>query len=145
MKIPKPLTNFSDTLDIDDAVYEEVDSTLPMEVPQQQVAVANQSIDEREDYNTARSTYSDLIKTGQEALEGILATAQNDESARSFEAVAKMIDSVTNLTEKMYALHRKVAETTGNQLQPQTFNVDKAVFYGTAADLLDNIEDSKTK
>lgn len=139
--------NLSEILDIEDAEYEnieednsvieipEVIENLPTETSPQQ------KTDERKDYSDARNNYKDLISTGQDALDSLLEIAKNSEKPRDFEVLAKLIDSIGNVNEKFYGLHRKVRDTLDSNPQPQQpINVDKAVFIGTPADLLETLD-----
>lgn len=87
-----------------------------------------------EDYEFARGNMIATIDKGREALDGILEVAQISQNPRSYEVVAKLIDSMTNANEKLLELQKRQKELDG-----ETGNAAKTVhnnlFVGSTAEL----------
>ena len=89
---------------------------------------------EEKDYEYVRGTMIATIEKGREALDGILDVANMSQNPRSYEVVAKMIDTMVNANEKLLDLQKKQKELTG-----ETGNAAKTVnnnlFVGSTAEL----------
>lgn len=95
------------------------------------------------DYEYSRETHRGLIDQGQEALDGILKVAKESQHPRAYEVAATMMKNMSDMTDKLMALHEKrkalsgVKENSGGG----NINVDKAVvFTGSTSDLLKQIK-----
>lgn len=94
------------------------------------------------DYEYSRETHRELIDQGQEALTQLLAVAKESQHPRAYEVAANMLKSLSDMTDKLMALQKAKKDLEGggsNAAPKQTVNVDKAVFVGSTADLLDKI------
>lgn len=93
------------------------------------------------DYEYSRETHRELIDQGQEALTQLLAVAKESQHPRAYEVAANMLKSLSDMTDKLMALQKAKKDLEGgsNAVAKQTVNVDKAVFVGSTADLLDKI------
>jgi Terminase DNA packaging enzyme len=104
------------------------------------------SDDAQEDYTLARRTFKNLIKTGNDALDELGDLARNLEHPRAYEVLATMIKTVSDATKDLYDLQKKTKELKGvdkiNENPP--VNIDKAVFVGTTAELLQKIKNKDT-
>ena len=102
--------------------------------------------DAEEDYTLARRTFKNLIKTGNDALDDLGTLARNLEHPRAYEVLATMIKTVSEATKDLYDLQKKTKELKGvdkiNENPP--VNIDKAVFVGTTAELLQKIKNKDT-
>lgn len=85
------------------------------------------------DYEYARGNMISAIEKGQEALSGILEVAGMSQHPRSYEVVAKLLDSVTNANEKLLELTKKKMDISGEIGQPRTINNN--LFVGSTAEL----------
>ena len=85
------------------------------------------------DYDYARGYMISAIEKGQEALSGILEVAGMSQHPRSYEVVAKLLDSVTNANEKLLELTKKKMDISGEIGQPKTINNN--LFVGSTAEL----------
>jgi SNF2 family DNA or RNA helicase len=96
------------------------------------------------DYELSRTTHRDLLEQGQESLTDLLKVAKESQHPRAYEVAANMLNTLSNMTDKLMALHekRKALDGTKGQSQ-QTVNVDKAVFVGSTADLLKQIKEKQ--
>lgn len=86
------------------------------------------------DYEFARGNMISTIDKGREALDGILEVAQISQNPRSYEVVAKLIDSMTNASEKLLDLQKKQKDLTGETGQ-QAKTVNNNLFVGSTAEL----------
>jgi hypothetical protein len=97
--------------------------------------------DAEQDYEYVRNTLHELIEKGVTAVDELSELGAADEKARTYEVMAKMIETVAATGDKMVELHKKVKELNTNH-QKGGINVDKAVvFTGNAADLLKQIKE----
>jgi len=74
------------------------------------------------------------IEKGREALDGILDVANMSQNPRSYEVVAKMIDTMVNANEKLLDLQKKQKELTG-EVGNATKTVNNNLFVGSTAEL----------
>lgn len=99
------------------------------------------AIDLEKDYAYARSTMTSIIDKGREALDNILELAQETDSARAFEVVGQLIDKVTNSTEKLLDLHKKMKEIKDNENNNSPTNVtNNAIFFGSTTEAIKMIK-----
>lgn len=131
------MTNSNQTLA--DALGIEPQEIILKEDPKQELIVPETGNDEREDYSFVRKTFKNIIKQGEEAIEGVHSLAKSIDHPKAYEAMAALIKSVNESTRDLYDLQIKSKEinkttTTGDVL------IDKAVFVGNPADLLTKIK-----
>lgn len=92
-------------LEFPPAEYEEKKSAL-------EVTDSTPNPDVIDDYHYARNTLYGVIERGKMALEGSLDLAKGSELPRNYEVVATLMSNITNTTEKLLALHKKLEEQT---------------------------------
>ena len=63
--------------------------------------------DMKNDYDSVRETYYELVVKGKDALDGLLDVASQSESARAYEVVAETIRTIADTNEKIIDLHKK--------------------------------------
>lgn len=95
------------------------------------------------DYNVTRQTLTSLIKKGNEAIQDIGEVAKESEHPRAYEVLATLLKTVADTSKDLYDLQKKkkeLKEISGEKHQDgkQTY-IDKAVFVGTTAELLNQI------
>ena len=66
--------------------------------------------DIRNDYDSVRETYYELVVKGKDALDGLLDVASQSESARAYEVVAETIRTIADTNEKIIDLHKKAVD-----------------------------------
>ncbi len=103
--------------------------------------------DVKQDFDYSRSNLYGLIDKGNEALDGILEVAKESQHPRAYEVASNMIKNLSDVTDKLLRL-QEVKKSLGesgqkNNEQATNVTVEKAVFVGTTADLLDKIKDSR--
>lgn len=116
----------------------EEEKTLP--VPVQQPSA---SPEVQEDFDYSRKNYQELLEKGGLALDGILEVAKESQHPRAYEVAATMMKNLADMTDKLMQLQKQRKELQGaeeSKSAPTQVNVDKAVFVGSATDLLKKIK-----
>lgn len=108
-------------------------SPLPVEAKVERMPVVTTKTD-NEDYEFARGNMISTIDKGREALDGIMDVAQISQNPRAYEVVAKLIDSMTNASEKLLDLQKKQKDMTGETGQAAK-TVNNNLFVGSTAEL----------
>ena len=91
--------------------------------------------DIEKDYEYTRGNLYSIIEKGQEAINGILELAQDSEMPRAYEVAGQLIKSVSDATDKLMDLQKKLkdVEEENKQKGPSTDN--NALFVGSTAEL----------
>lgn len=109
--------------------------------------VFDQEKDIKKDYEYTRGNLYSIIEKGQEAINGMLEVAQDSEGARSYEVVGQLIKSVSDATDKLIDLQKKMKdlekEDEKSNNSPQ--NVTNALFVGSTAELSKLLKNAKNK
>ena len=101
--------------------------------------------DIEKDYEYTRGNLYSIIEKGQEAINGILELAQDSEMPRAYEVAGQLIKSVSDATDKLMDLQKKLKDVNEEKEKAPT-NVTNALFVGSTADLQKLLKDqSKTK
>ena len=90
--------------------------------------------DIKKDYDYTRGNLYSIIEKGQEALNGALELAQETESPRAYEVTGQLIKSISDATDKLLDLQKKLQEVEEDKSKGPT-NVTNALFVGSTADL----------
>lgn len=96
------------------------------------------------DYNLSRRTFRDLITKGNQAMESLTDLAKESESPRAYEVLATMMKTIADTTKDLYDLQKKNKDLKkeDNPKQEQ-ITVEKAVFVGTTAELLQKVKQDR--
>jgi hypothetical protein len=99
--------------------------------------IINQSLinDIKKDYEYARGNIYSIIEKGQEALNSVLELAQETESPRAYEVVGQLIKNVSDSTEKLIDLQKKLKDLEQDNSKKGPTNVTNALFVGSTAEL----------
>ena len=96
------------------------------------------------DYEYTRGNLYSIIEKGQEAIDGILELAQETETARSYEVAGQLIKSVSDATDKLMDLQKKLKDV--EEETSKTTNVtNNALFVGSTAELAKMIKQENLK
>ena len=87
------------------------------------------------DYEYTRGNLYSIIEKGQEAIDGILEIAQESEMPRAYEVAGQLIKSVSDATDKLMELQKKLKDVEEDTAQKGPTNVTNALFVGSTADL----------
>ena len=87
------------------------------------------------DYEYTRGNLYSIIEKGQEAINGILELAQESEMHRAYEVAGQLIKSVSDATDKLMDLQKKLKDVEEETKQKGPSTVNNALFVGSTAEL----------
>ena len=87
------------------------------------------------DYEYTRGNLYSIIEKGQEAINGILELAQESEMPRAYEVAGQLIKSVSDATDKLMDLQKKLKDVEEETQQKGPNTVNNALFVGSTAEL----------
>ena len=88
----------------------------------------------QKDYEYTRGNLYSIIEKGQEAINGILELAQESEMPRAYEVAGQLIKSVSDATDKLMDLQKKLKDVNEEDTKSPT-TVNNALFVGSTAEL----------
>ena len=91
--------------------------------------------DIEKDYEYTRGNLYSIIEKGQEAINGILELAQDSEMPRAYEVAGQLIKSVSDATDKLMDLQKKLKDVNEEQVSKGPSTVMNALFVGSTAEL----------
>ena len=97
--------------------------------------ISSSTEDIRKDYEYTRGNLYSLIEKGQEAINGILELAQESEMPRAYEVAGQLIKSVSDATDKLMDLQKKLKDVNKEEEAKGPTNVTNALFVGSTAEL----------
>ena len=102
----------------------------------------------QKDYEYTRGNLYSIIEKGQEAINGILELAQESEMPRAYEVAGQLIKSVSDATDKLMDLQKKLKDVEEEKVSKGPSTVNNSLFVGSTADLAKmlksvNLEDNK--
>ena len=128
------MTNLDDTFNITPTEVE-VDQTEVKEPVGIQKPDRLTKGDIEKDYEYTRGNLYSIIEKGQEAINGILELAQDSEMPRAYEVAGQLIKSVSDATDKLMDLQKKVKDVNEDAPQKGPNTVNNALFVGSTAEL----------
>ena len=143
MKMTKKFDQLDDAFNV---ATEVVTEALPAKVEKQKPDRLTKD-DIEKDYEYTRGNLYSIIEKGQEAINGILELAQESEMPRAYEVAGQLIKSVSDATDKLMDLQKKLKDVEEEKGAKGPSNVTNALFVGSTADLAKLIkkEDANTK
>ena len=87
------------------------------------------------DYEYTRGNLYSIIEKGQEAINGILEIAQESEMPRAYEVAGQLIKSVSDATDKLIDLQKKLKDVNEEKVSKGASTVNNALIVGSTADL----------
>ena len=87
------------------------------------------------DYEYTRGNLYSIIEKGQEAINGILEVAQDSDMPRAYEVAGQLIKSVSDATDKLMDLQKKLKDVEEETQQKGPSTVNNALFVGSTSDL----------
>ena len=87
------------------------------------------------DYENTRGNLYSIIEKGQEAIDGILELAQESDMPRAYEVAGQLIKSVSDATDKLMDLQKKLKDVNEEQQSKGPNTVNNALFVGSTAEL----------
>ena len=137
--MPNEYKNLDKTFGINPEVVEEEAEVIKPEKPDRLT-----KDDITRDYEYTRGNLYSIIEKGQEAIDGILEIAQESEMPRAYEVAGQLIKSVSDATDKLIDLQKKLKDVNEEEKKGPT-NVTNALFVGSTADLAKLIKQQNTK
>ena len=121
--------------DLNDAFNVETD-IVPAETTKVQKKEVKSNGDHiQKDYEYTRGNLYSIIEKGQEAINGILELAQESEMPRAYEVAGQLIKSVSDATDKLMDLQKKLKDVEEETQQKGPSTVNNALFVGSTAEL----------
>jgi hypothetical protein len=118
----------------DEAPIVEVDASSEIiEEPKKEKPVKKDDV--TNDYEYTRGNLYSIIEKGQEAINGILELAQETETPRAYEVVGNLIKNVSDATDKLLDLQKKMHELEQDTKKQSPTTVNNALFVGSTAEL----------
>ena len=133
-------TKLDKTFNITPEVIEEEQPTVGIKKPDRLT-----KNDIEKDYEYTRGNLYSIIEKGQEAINGILEIAQESEMPRAYEVAGQLIKSVSDATDKLIDLQKKVKEVNEDEKKGPTNVTNNALFVGSTADLAKLIKGENSK
>ena len=132
---------------LDDAFNVET-NIVPAEVEKVQKKEKPSADHVSKDYEYTRGNLYSIIEKGQEAINGILELAQESEMPRAYEVAGQLIKSVSDATDKLMDLQKKLKDVEEEKVSKGPSTVNNSLFVGSTADLAKmlksvNLEDNK--
>jgi hypothetical protein len=130
----------SDALGIENAI----EIIPPKKEPEPIINSPHEDDDIKADYNLSRRTFRSLIDKGNAAMENLTDLAKESESPRAYEVLATMMRTIADTTKDLFELQNKNKNLRkeDNPKQEQ-ITVEKAVFVGSTAELLQRVKEEK--
>ena len=139
MKMTKKYDDLNDAFDVsNDIVQPEVVEKKIDKIK----AVAD---DIKKDYDYTRGNLYSIIEKGQEALNGVLELAQESEQPRAYEVAGQLIKSVSDATDKLMDLQKKLKDVEEDKVSKGPSTVNNALFVGSTAELAKMLKDGLGK
>jgi hypothetical protein len=110
-------------------------STEPVEITKEKKEINSIISDIKKDYEYSRGNFYSIIEKGQEAINSVLELAQETESPRAYEVVGQLIKNVSDATDKLMELQKKLKDIEEVKSSSGPTNVTNALFVGSTAEL----------
>ena len=91
--------------------------------------------DLKKDYEYTRANLYSLIEKGQDAINGIIEIAEEGGSPRAYEVAGQLIKSVSDVTDKLIDLQKKLKDVEDQNVKSTTNVTNNAVFIGSTSEL----------
>lgn len=136
MRMTKKYTKLNETFNIDDNSDEVIQPEIAEESPKEIATKKEILIDDiRKDYEYTRGNLYSIIEKGQEAINNVLELAQETDAPRAYEVVGQLIKNVSDATDKLMDLQKKIKALDETKQQRGPTNVTNALFVGSTAEL----------
>ena len=137
MKMTKKFDKLNETFDISGEIVESKSETVETKIE----SISSSIEDIRKDYEYTRGNLYSIIEKGQEAINGILELAQESEMPRAYEVAGQLIKNVSDATDKLMDLQKKLKDIEETKQVRGPTNVTNALFVGSTAELSKLLKD----
>ena len=127
--------NFDGLNDAFDVEAKEVSTEIEVKKEKKTVPVKVEKDDISRDYEYTRGNLYSIIEKGQEAIDGILELAQDSEMPRAYEVAGQLIKSVSDATDKLMDLQKKLKDVNKEEEAKGPSTVNNALFVGSTSEL----------
>ena len=129
MKMTKKYDDLNDAFDVNNDIVQ------PEVVEKKIDKIKAVADDIKKDYDYTRGNLYSIIEKGQEALNGVLELAQESEQPRAYEVAGQLIKSVSDATDKLMDLQKKLKDVEEDKVVKGPSTVNNALFVGSTAEL----------
>ena len=135
MKMTKKYDDLNDAFDVNNDIVQ------PEVVEKKIDKIKAVADDIKKDYDYTRGNLYSIIEKGQEALNGVLELAQESEQPRAYEVAGQLIKSVSDATDKLMDLQKKLKDVEEDKVVKGPSTVNNALFVGSTAELAKMLKD----
>jgi hypothetical protein len=137
MRMTKKFDKLNKEFNIEQEKEIQVSAEVTEIIPEIEVAKPEKSAidDIKKDYEYTRGNLYSIIEKGQEAINNVLELAQETDAPRAYEVVGQLIKNVSDATDKLIDLQKKIKALDEVKQQKGPTNVTNALFVGSTADL----------
>tara|TARA_A100001515_G_scaffold55969_1_gene44174 strand:+ start:166 stop:594 length:429 start_codon:yes stop_codon:yes gene_type:complete len=139
MKMTKKYDDLNDAFDVNNDIVQ------PEVVEKKIDKIKAVADDIKKDYDYTRGNLYSIIEKGQEALNGVLELAQESEQPRAYEVAGQLIKSVSDATDKLMDLQKKLKDVEEDKVTKGPSTVNNALFVGSTAELAKMLKDGLGK
>ena len=139
MKMTKKYDDLNDAFDVNNDIVQ------PEVVEKKIDKIKAVADDIKKDYDYTRGNLYSIIEKGQEALNGVLELAQESEQPRAYEVAGQLIKSVSDATDKLMDLQKKLKDVEEDKAIKGPSTVNNALFVGSTAELAKMLKDGLNK
>lgn len=120
-----------------DDVFNITSNTISKEVEKSPEVKPSISINDdiKKDYEYTRGNIYSIIEKGQQAINQVLELASESDSPRAYEVVGQLIKNVSDATDKLIDLQKKLKDLEDIKSPKSSTNVTNALFVGSTAEL----------
>jgi hypothetical protein len=127
----KNYEKLEDALNIKSEIVEVEKEVLPQKIEEPR----ENTQDLKKDYEYTRANLYSLIEKGQDAINGIMEIAEEGGSPRAYEVAGQLIKSVSDVTDKLIDLQKKLKDVEDQNVKSPTNVTNNAVFIGSTSEL----------
>lgn len=127
----KNYEKLEDALNIKSEIVEVEKEVLPQKIEEPR----ENTQDLKKDYEYTRANLYSLIEKGQDAINGIMEIAEEGGSPRAYEVAGQLIKSVSDVTDKLIDLQKKLKDVEDQNIKSPTNVTNNAVFIGSTSEL----------
>jgi hypothetical protein len=139
--MPDNFEDLNKAFNVEADIVKDEDSSIVKGVQE----VQSDNFDVTKDYDYTRSNLYSIIEKGQEALDSALELAIDGGQPRAYEVVGQLIKNVSDATDKLLDLQKKLKELDDNSKKGSTTNVtNNAVFFGSTDELSKFLKQKRT-
>jgi hypothetical protein len=133
--MPKKFDKLDEVFNVTSEIVENQIEPIQIEKIEEKKETTSIVNDIKRDYEYSRGNFYSIIEKGQEAINSVLELAQETESPRAYEVVGQLIKNVSDATDKLMELQKKLKDIEEVKSSSGPTNVTNALFVGSTAEL----------